>query len=158
MKLIQRIIPALAIILSIQACSGSSSNQDNSTSENNTPEVSASAPTPAEETHVSPFASQKPAVTTAADTLPLVVDFSATWCGPCQRLKPVFEELAAEYDGKATFRTVDIDAEPEIADRYGIQAVPTIMIFENPYSTKLLTIIQGYNPEELKKALSQYCK
>ena len=157
MKLIQRIIPALAIILSIQACSGSSSNQDNSTSENNTPEVSASAPTP-EETHVTPFASQIPAVTTAADTLPLVVDFSATWCGPCQRLKPVFEELAAEYDGKATFRTVDIDAEPEIADRYGIQAVPTIMIFENPYSTKLLTIIQGYNPEELKKALSQYCK
>lgn len=59
--------------------------------------------------------------------LPLVVDFSASWCGPCHMLKPVFEEVKKKYAGKIEFMTVDIDSFPDLAGQYGIQAVPTIV-------------------------------
>lgn len=57
---------------------------------------------------------------------PLVIDFSATWCGPCRKLKPIFEKLEKKYAGKVEFVTIDVDANAETAQKYGVQAVPTI--------------------------------
>lgn len=59
----------------------------------------------------------------------LLVDFWATWCGPCKMLAPVIEELAAEYDGRITVGKVDIDQEMDLAVRYGIMSIPTVMLF-----------------------------
>jgi len=59
--------------------------------------------------------------------LPMVVDFSASWCGPCHMLKPVFEEVEKKYAGRIDFMTIDIDSFPDLAEKYGIQAVPTIV-------------------------------
>ncbi len=59
--------------------------------------------------------------------LPCIVDFSASWCGPCQRLAPVLEEIAQEYDGKINVYKVDIDQESEVAEQFGIQSVPTLI-------------------------------
>ena len=57
---------------------------------------------------------------------PCIIDFYATWCGPCKMVAPIMEELAKEYDGKISIYKVDVDAEPEIAAAYGIQSIPTI--------------------------------
>jgi thioredoxin 1 len=56
-----------------------------------------------------------------------VVDFSATWCGPCRMLEPILGELAAELDG-VDFLKVDVDRAQELAIRYGVQAVPTLIV------------------------------
>ena len=60
-----------------------------------------------------------------------VLDFSATWCGPCKRLAPIIDELAEEYSGKAYIGKIDIEECPELTDKFGIMSVPTILFFKN---------------------------
>ena len=98
------------------------------------------------------------AVAAAAVGTPLIVDFSATWCPPCQKLKPLFAELARQYGGKATFRTIDIDENPELAERFRVDAVPTIMVFPNDKMEKPIETIVGYDPDRLKATVAKYTK
>lgn len=62
---------------------------------------------------------------------PVLVDFTATWCGPCRMIAPIVEELAKEYAGKAVIGKVDVDENPETSMNYGIRSVPTLLIFKN---------------------------
>jgi len=62
--------------------------------------------------------------------LPVIVDFTATWCGPCKALSPIIEQLATELDGKVRVGKLDIDDAPAIAGKYGIRGVPTVMVFK----------------------------
>lgn len=61
----------------------------------------------------------------------VLVDFWATWCMPCKMLAPVIEQIAGEYAGKVTVAKVDIDEHEELAMQYGIQSIPTVLLFEN---------------------------
>jgi thioredoxin 1 len=61
--------------------------------------------------------------------LPVLVDFYATWCGPCKMLGPVLDQTAKSYEGRAKILKVDIDEDPGLAGRYGITAVPTLILF-----------------------------
>ena len=60
---------------------------------------------------------------------PVLVDFSAVWCGPCKKLEPIVHEIAAEYGTRLKVVKVDVDHSPSIAARFGVLSVPTLMIF-----------------------------
>lgn len=62
---------------------------------------------------------------------PVLVDFWAVWCGPCQMVAPIVEELAGEYEGKVKVAKLNTDENPEIAGRYQIMSIPTILFFKN---------------------------
>ncbi|MBE7087913.1 MAG: thioredoxin [Clostridiales bacterium] len=64
-------------------------------------------------------------------SMPIVCDFFATWCGPCKMLAPVMEQISEELKMQAYFVKVDIDDNMELAARYGIMSIPTVMIFKN---------------------------
>ena len=66
-----------------------------------------------------------------AGNLPLVVDFWATWCGPCRMVAPIIEELAAQYDGKIVVGKCDVEDNEELAAEFGIRNIPTILFFKN---------------------------
>lgn len=61
---------------------------------------------------------------------PMLVDFFATWCGPCKMLAPVIEELAADYEGKLHVLKVDTDENQSLAMNYGIMSIPTVILFQ----------------------------
>lgn len=61
----------------------------------------------------------------------VAVDFWATWCGPCKMLAPVIEELADDFDGKAVIGKVDVDENEDLARRFGIMSIPTVLIFKD---------------------------
>lgn len=68
--------------------------------------------------------------------LPVVVDFWATWCGPCKMFAPVLEDFAKSYEGKVKVVKVDVDAEAALAMEYQIMSVPTVMVFQNGQKTQ----------------------
>ena len=61
----------------------------------------------------------------------VLVDFWATWCPPCRRLAPVVDALASDYEGRLSVAKVDVDENPELAQRYGIQSIPTLILFRD---------------------------
>ncbi|ATA86840.1 thioredoxin [Capnocytophaga gingivalis ATCC 33624] len=62
---------------------------------------------------------------------PVLVDFWATWCGPCRMLGPVIEEIATEYEGRVVVGKVDVDSNQEYAAKYGVRNIPTVLVFQN---------------------------
>jgi thioredoxin len=62
---------------------------------------------------------------------PVLVDFWATWCGPCRMLGPVIEEIATEYEGRVVVGKVDVDSNQDYAAKYGVRNIPTVLVFKN---------------------------
>ena len=76
---------------------------------------------------------------------PVLTDFWAEWCGPCKMIAPILEQVAEEYEDKLTVAKVDVDSSPGIAMRYGVQSIPTLILFENGQEVERLI---GYMPKD----------
>ena len=76
---------------------------------------------------------------------PVLVDFSAVWCGPCKMLDPVVKQLAGEWDGKVKVVKVDADANPNIVMKYGVMGIPTLLFFKGGEIQERVT---GYMPKD----------
>ena len=83
----------------------------------------------------------------------VVVDFTATWCGPCQRIAPAFNQLADEYEGSVLFLKVDIDDHGELAAELGVTSVPTFMLFRKG---ELVDTMQGADEVALATLISKH--
>lgn len=77
--------------------------------------------------------------------IPVVIDFWATWCGPCRMIAPIIEEMAKDYDGKAKICKLDVDNNPDTATQYGIRSIPTVLIFK---SGKVVDSVIGAVPKQ----------
>ena len=84
---------------------------------------------------------------------PVMVDFWAEWCGPCKQIAPTIDELAKEYEGKATIGKVNVDHHPDIASEYGIRSIPSILLFSNGKVQQ--QIVGSVAKNELSDALKQ---
>jgi len=81
---------------------------------------------------------------------PMLVDFWAEWCGPCRMLAPVIDKLAEQYDGKVVVGKVNVDEEGELAGRYGVMSIPTVVLFKNG---RELTRAVGVQPQSAYESL-----
>ena len=82
--------------------------------------------------------------------VPVLIDFFATWCGPCRMLSPIIEEIAAECDGRFRVVKVDVDEAPGLAARFGITSIPTLVVVKDG---KPVRQALGYMPKESVLAL-----
>ena len=79
----------------------------------------------------------------ASSAVPLVVDFWAEWCGPCRMVAPVLEAIAAEHGGKIRVAKLNVDDAPDVARRYEIMSIPTLLVFQDGIAKKRLIGAKG---------------
>ena len=155
MKLIKSIMSAFAIVLATTACAGNSGENKKSnepTKEENKREVVS--------LNKADFLKKvynyeaNPKEWKFEGSRPAIVDFYATWCGPCKALHPVLEELSKEYSGKVDIYQIDVDKEKELAAAFGIRSIPTLLMIPMKEEPR---ISQGALPkDQLKKAIDEF--
>ncbi len=84
---------------------------------------------------------------------PVILDVYATWCGPCRKMKPIFEEVSNEFTGKIVFAKMDFDKEPTLSQKLGVNVLPTFIIYHN--GQVIQKVVGSQTKENLIKTLNE---
>jgi len=85
--------------------------------------------------------------------IPVVVDFWATWCQPCLKITPILEELSVEYDGKVKFGKLNIEDHQNVATKYGVLSIPTLLVFKDG---EIKMQIVGLQPQDYRRPFVEH--
>ena len=141
-----------ALVLMMTACNNKSEEQSadkQAKNDNTRNEMPVASPEDAEQ---SEWIKQ----TTIMTSKPMVIDFFATWCGPCKELAPILDEIEKKHEGEVIFKRIDIDQEPEMTQEFGIEAVPTLM-FVTPKG-EYQTMLGVQSPETIEAKITDLLK
>ena len=126
------IVASLLMIITVTACGGSSDKTSGSVVSTTSDVVETQSSVPADEAISDSLPqgqeNEAQAQDAKSDKKLVVLDFFATWCGPCKAMAPAMEQMEKKYAGKIEFRKIDVDQEPELAQQYNITGVPTIVV------------------------------
>ena len=128
-KIYITVIMAMAAVLTIASCGNANAKSDENTQKKSKAQTSATVKAKelnATEFNAKVYDMSKEGLKYLGDK-PAIVDFTATWCGPCQRIAPILDEIAKEYEGKVVVYKVDIDKNEELARAFGISSIPAIL-------------------------------
>ena len=85
---------------------------------------------------------------------PVLVDFWAEWCGPCKMIAPVVDELAKKYEGKLRVAKMDVDSQPNTAENFGVQGIPTLLLFKD--GQPVAQVVGYRTKDQLDAAISKH--
>ena len=146
------LLAVLAISGCLLSCGGNAKAE--STSEGSNVETTVQESTSAKVVTTSAYKVENGKIT-PTNGKPLIIDFSATWCPPCQKLKPIFAKIEEEFSDRINFVTVDVDENTEMSQSYGVQSIPTL-IFMNPDGQIQNTILGFQDRDQLLAAINTY--
>ena len=138
----KKIIICLMAVLAFAACNNKTENQENS---NALEQTEREAPAADEQDG---WMKQ----TTFMSAKPMVIDFYATWCGPCQQLVPIMDEIEKNHKGEVIFERIDVDEHPELAQEFNIEAIPMLMFITPKGEYKTIVGLEDASVIEAKIA------
>ena len=148
----KKFIFCMAAILMLAACNNKTENQDNNAAggeEATRSEMPVAEPGDEGQTE---WIKQ----TTIMTSKPMVIDFFATWCGPCKQLAPILDEIEKVHKGEVIFRRIDVDQEPELAQEFNVQSIPMLM-FITPKG-EYQTLVGLQEPQVIEAKIAELLK
>ena len=149
----KKIIFCLTAVLLLAACNNKTENQNNNNTaggeENTRSEMPVASPDDEGQTE---WIKQ----TTIMSSKPMVIDFFATWCGPCKQLAPILDEIEKGHKGEVIFQRIDVDQEPELAQEFNVQSIPMLM-FVTPKG-EYQTIVGLQEPQVIEAKIAELLK
>lgn len=118
----KEILFCLTALMVLAACNSKSDNNEQQTADNAAAQSEMPVATPDDEGQ-GEWIKQ----TTIMTSKPMVIDFYATWCGPCKQLAPILDQIEQNHKGEVIFKRIDVDQEPELAQEFRVEAIPTLM-------------------------------